>query len=788
MASSGRRNFSWRLTIWKNAASTAKNSSLAESDGMLKPRLKLEDVHSSHRRLPLSACVEKRIRSPPLSPVSAATSPIGRGKERLKELRELTRVRDADAIVQIVLNQQEQQRSFLYHTRWHHVRNFYAITCEVMAAASVKRNLVSSSTSSSLGDFVRECRRAFPNSDVTLAQLEIALQNALRVDAQSSRFAEITTRLKSVFQAFQRTGCALRVDIRELLCALFVLDRWQLATCKMLLLWFDQFSTVTNSNNSGSSSQQAILKSELRQMLITACEGATDEMRLLPFLQELLHLNDGGSYITERAFLAYMDTRAAFLETIHLQCWTRLTDDTRLAFYRDLVLQAMQHFENEQLKVRMRTVQSELCDAWCNESGTRFCIACYADDEHKRRLNSQEDNNVLLTWTKLPVQPAKCIVCRNALADVVCHECRGDATCTRCFDAVHRNHPTRKTHTNRDFLINSDSGNEPSWAREAWLGSTPTSSSHIGHIDSPPEILELIPQKRDKMSALNEEAEEQKNLGNEEFNVKNFDKAIEYYSEAIRLDPANHVYYSNRRCFDSLFSLPNIPGNARNDLYLRGDVMHLASAAYGAVGNWVQAEADAQECVKRNPRFAKGYHRLANAQKQLGRNADAIATLQAAQANAADAGKNPGIKKLLRDLNQESGASSGAPAVAGPGGRALPPAVAKELQELQPQFMTIQREVDQIDAKLAAFARQKKRVALVEKELAELPESTTTYQSVGKMFLQTTKDENFASMKSEARKVDDQVSSLEARKNYLNRQKTSLEENITELLAQVSTS
>uniref|UniRef100_K3WP51 Uncharacterized protein n=1 Tax=Globisporangium ultimum (strain ATCC 200006 / CBS 805.95 / DAOM BR144) TaxID=431595 RepID=K3WP51_GLOUD len=260
------------------------------------------------------------------------------------------------------------------------------------------------------------------------------------------------------------------------------------------------------------------------------------------------------------------------------------------------------------------------------------------------------------------------------------------------------------------------------------------------------------------MSALNEEAEEQKNLGNEEFNVKNFDKAIEYYSEAIRLDPANHVYYSNR------------------------------SAAYGAVGNWAQAEVDAQECVKRNPSFAKGYHRLANAQKQLGRNADAIATLQAAQANAADAGKNPGIKKLLRDLNQESGAASGAPTVMGPGGRALPPAVAKELQELQPQFMTIQREVDQIDAKLTAFARQKKRVALVEKELVELPEATTTYQSVGKMFLQTTKDENFASMKSEARKVDDQISSLEARKNYLNRQKTSLEENITELLAQVSTS
>lgn len=187
------------------------------------------------------------------------------------------------------------------------------------------------------------------------------------------------------------------------------------------------------------------------------------------------------------------------------------------------------------------------------------------------------------------------------------------------------------------------------------------------------------------------------------------------------------------------------------------------SAAYGAMGNWEQAEADAQACVTRNPTFAKGYHRLANAQKQLGRNAEAIATLRAAQANAADAGRNPGIKKLLRDLNQEASPAPAAGTITGPGGRALPPHVAKELQELQPQFMNIQREVEQIDAKLANFARQKKRVALVEKEIDELPEGTTTFQSVGKMFLHTTKSENFASMKDEARKVDDQVSSLEVR-------------------------
>ncbi|TMW64016.1 hypothetical protein Poli38472_014133 [Pythium oligandrum] len=249
-----------------------------------------------------------------------------------------------------------------------------------------------------------------------------------------------------------------------------------------------------------------------------------------------------------------------------------------------------------------------------------------------------------------------------------------------------------------------------------------------------------------------EQAEEQKQLGNEEFNVKNFDKAIEHYSEAIRLDTENHIYYSNR------------------------------SAAYGAAGKWELAEEDAKECVRRNPKFAKGYHRLANAQKQLGKNAEAMATLRAAQSSAADAEKVPGIKKLMRDLNQESGAG-----VSASGNRMVPPAIAKELQELQPQFLNIQRELEQIEAKLGAQTRQKKRLALVEKEMTELPEGTVTYQSIGKMFLQTSVNENASGLKAESTKIDDQISSLEARKNYLARQKTSLEENITELLAQCTT-
>lgn len=129
------------------------------------------------------------------------------------------------------------------------------------------------------------------------------------------------------------------------------------------------------------------------------------------------------------------------------------------------------------------------------------------------------------------------------------------------------------------------------------------------------------------------------------------------------------------------------------------------SAAYGALFKWELAEKDAQECVKRNPKFAKGYHRLANAQSQLGRKKEAIETLKTALTTATDPEKAPGIKKLLRQLNQELAAKSAAPAQGG--GRQVPAHIAKELQELQPQFQKIQRELEQIEAKLAAYARQR---------------------------------------------------------------------------------
>lgn len=82
-----------------------------------------------------------------------------------------------------------------------------------------------------------------------------------------------------------------------------------------------------------------------------------------------------------------------------------------------------------------------------NETGARFCIGCFSDGLLTNKFTPAP------TWTKLSVQQAKCIVCRNALADVMCHQCQGDATCTRCFQAVHQNNPKLAAHSELDWLM-----------------------------------------------------------------------------------------------------------------------------------------------------------------------------------------------------------------------------------------------------------------------------------------------------------------------------------------------
>lgn len=85
-----------------------------------------------------------------------------------------------------------------------------------------------------------------------------------------------------------------------------------------------------------------------------------------------------------------------------------------------------------------------------------------------------------------------------------------------------------------------------------------------------------------------------KDQGNKAFQAKDYDKAIELFSQALELDPSNFVLWSNR------------------------------SAAKAGKRQWAGALEDAEQCVKVNSTWSKGYARKGAALHGLRRYPEAI--------------------------------------------------------------------------------------------------------------------------------------------------------------------
>ncbi|KAF8803740.1 activator of Hsp70 and Hsp90 chaperone [Phlegmacium glaucopus] len=90
-----------------------------------------------------------------------------------------------------------------------------------------------------------------------------------------------------------------------------------------------------------------------------------------------------------------------------------------------------------------------------------------------------------------------------------------------------------------------------------------------------------------------------KDQGNKAFTAKDYDKAINLFTQAIALDSKNHVLYSNR------------------------------SAARAGKKEWEAALSDAEECINVNPSWAKGYARKGAALHGARRYDDAIVAYEA---------------------------------------------------------------------------------------------------------------------------------------------------------------
>ncbi|KAK0453173.1 activator of Hsp70 and Hsp90 chaperone [Armillaria borealis] len=115
-----------------------------------------------------------------------------------------------------------------------------------------------------------------------------------------------------------------------------------------------------------------------------------------------------------------------------------------------------------------------------------------------------------------------------------------------------------------------------------------------------------------------------KDLGNKAFSAKEYDKAIDLFSQAIAIDPKNHVLYSNR------------------------------SAAKAGKKQWAEALADAEQCIAVNPSWSKGYARKGAALHGERRYDDAIAAYEA----GLKLEDSPALRKGLKEVQDAKSADA----------------------------------------------------------------------------------------------------------------------------------
>ncbi|KAK6296287.1 hypothetical protein J4Q44_G00340000 [Coregonus suidteri] len=94
---------------------------------------------------------------------------------------------------------------------------------------------------------------------------------------------------------------------------------------------------------------------------------------------------------------------------------------------------------------------------------------------------------------------------------------------------------------------------------------------------------------REKMAEGDKNAEKLKEMANNCFKEKDYDNAIKYYTEALELNPASAIYFSNR------------------------SLAYLRTECYG------YALADATKCLEIDKNYIKGYYRRATSNMSLGK-------------------------------------------------------------------------------------------------------------------------------------------------------------------------
>jgi tetratricopeptide (TPR) repeat protein len=244
-------------------------------------------------------------------------------------------------------------------------------------------------------------------------------------------------------------------------------------------------------------------------------------------------------------------------------------------------------------------------------------------------------------------------------------------------------------------------------------------------------------------------SEEWKKKGNDCFGNKDYNKAIEYYTEGLKVDPNNAVLFSNR------------------------------SACYAALKQWQKAYEDAVMSVSKDPKFIKGYLRLSTSQAELQLFDDAETTLKAAQALEPE---NDLIVRQLKTLKTKKAAAT-AVAKAKRGPKKLDEAQMKELMELQDQINTYNKDLRAVKLRLAGLQRESRVHSVTANHIQTLDESVPMYRSVGKAFVLTPKSTIEDRMEKEISESTKTQRDLTDRQEFLERRIVSATQNIQDIYA-----
>ena len=125
-------------------------------------------------------------------------------------------------------------------------------------------------------------------------------------------------------------------------------------------------------------------------------------------------------------------------------------------------------------------------------------------------------------------------------------------------------------------------------------------------------------------------AGEWKDKGNKEFSAGNFEQAIKCFSEAISIDPNDHVFYSNR------------------------------SACYASLKEYSKALEDANKCIALKPDWVRGYTRKALAEFYLEDYEAAVKTYEnGLKIEPNNQGLKDGLEQTQQKMNEKKNPMAG---------------------------------------------------------------------------------------------------------------------------------